>query len=105
MAFTVRRAEQRDLESLGRLGAMLVQVHYAFDPQRFIAPIKGIEHGYASFLGSRLGSSDDCIFVAEQNGAVIGYVFAAIVIGTAAWRERARPRPRRRPAQGQAPPG
>ena len=78
MAFTVRRAEQRDLESLGRLGAMLVQTHFAFDPQRFLAPIKGIEHGYASFLGSRLASPDDCILVAEQNGAVIGYVFAAL---------------------------
>jgi ribosomal protein S18 acetylase RimI-like enzyme len=78
MSVTIRRAEGRDLESLGRLGAMLMHTHYAFDPLRFLAPYEGTEHGYASFLGGMLDSPDDVIFVAEQDGAVAGYVFAAL---------------------------
>ena len=78
MAIEVRKAEPRDLEALGRLGAMLVRVHYAFDPKRFIAPRDGIESAYAAFLGRALNSSDACVFVAERDGVVAGYVFAAL---------------------------
>jgi ribosomal protein S18 acetylase RimI-like enzyme len=78
MPVAVRKAEPRDLEVLGRLGAMLIQTHYAFDPLRFIAPFAGMERGYSAFLGSRLDLPDNCIFVAERDGAVAGYVFAAL---------------------------
>lgn len=78
MATTIRKAEARDLDSLGRLGAMLMRTHYAFDQQRFLAPREGTERGYASFLGSLLDSPDDCILVAEQDGVVAGYVYAAL---------------------------
>ncbi|HEY3053230.1 MAG TPA: GNAT family N-acetyltransferase [Thermoanaerobaculia bacterium] len=78
MALTIRKAEPRDLESLGRLGAMLMRTHYAFDRQRFLAPGQGSERGYASFLGSVLESPDDCVFIAEQDGAITGYVYAAL---------------------------
>lgn len=57
---------------------MLMRTHYAFDPQRFLAAGKGAESGYASFLGSLLDSADDMIFVAEQDGQVTGYVYAAL---------------------------
>jgi ribosomal protein S18 acetylase RimI-like enzyme len=78
MSFVVRKAEQRDLASLGRLGAMLMQAHYAFDPHRFLAPGQDAERGYASFLGNVLDSSDDCVFVAERDGVIAGYVYAAL---------------------------
>lgn len=57
---------------------MLMRTHYEFDRQRFLAPGKGTENGYASFLGSFLDSADNCVFVAEQNNEVIGYVYAAL---------------------------
>ena len=78
MAVVVRKAETRDLDALGRLGAMLMQTHYAFDHQRFIAPAPGSERGYAAFLGGMLDSPDDCVLVAEENGAIRGYVFVAL---------------------------
>jgi ribosomal protein S18 acetylase RimI-like enzyme len=78
MAVEIRKAERRDLESLGRLGAMLMRTHYEFDRQRFLAPGAGSESGYASFLGRVLDSADDCVFVAEEEGRVVGYVFAAL---------------------------
>lgn len=78
MAATIRKAERRDLDSLGRLGVMLLRTHYEFDRQRFLAPHEGAERGYASFLGHVLESPDDCLFVAERDGAVVGYIFAAL---------------------------
>ena len=78
MTFTIRKAERRDAEALGRLGAMLMRTHYAFDPQRFLAPAEGSERGYAAFLAGMLDSPDDCVFVAEEDGRIAGYVFAAL---------------------------
>ena len=74
----IRKAEPRDLDSLGRLGAMLMRTHYAFDAKRFLAPREGSERGYASFLGGMLDSPDDCVFVAEEGGTIAGYVFAGL---------------------------
>jgi ribosomal protein S18 acetylase RimI-like enzyme len=78
MPFVVRRATDADARALGRLGAMLLRAHYAFDPQRFIAPGNNPESGYEWFLRSQLEESDAAVFVAEQDRQVIGYVFAAL---------------------------
>jgi len=76
MSITVRLAERRDLEAVGRLGALLMRTHYAFDPQRFLA---ADESGYAWFLGRVLDSRDGCVLVAEEHdGAIAGYVYAAL---------------------------
>ncbi len=75
---TIRKAERRDLESLGRIGAMLVRTHYQFDRQRFLAAGPGTEAGYASFLGYVLDSPDGCLFVDEHDGRICGYVYAAL---------------------------
>lgn len=75
----IRRAERRDLQAVGRLGVMLMETHYAFDPQRFLAAGEGAARGYASFLGSVLQSPEAAVFVAENDdGAVVGYVYAAL---------------------------
>ena len=78
MPFVVRRATNADAPSLGRLGAMLLRAHHAFDPQRFIAPGSNPESGYEWFLRSQLEEDDAAVFVAEQDRQVIGYVFAAL---------------------------
>jgi ribosomal protein S18 acetylase RimI-like enzyme len=76
--FSIRTATRADLPALGRLGASLVRVHYAFDPQRFMAPGEDAEAGYAWFLGTQLRRKDVVILVAERDGAVVGYVYAGI---------------------------
>lgn len=78
MALVIRPAEHRDLETLGRLGAALMRLHYEFDRKRFLAPHDGAEQGYASFLGSMLDKDDARVFVAEKDGVVSGYVFCAL---------------------------
>jgi|SRR5688572_23401318 ribosomal protein S18 acetylase RimI-like enzyme len=76
--FSVRRATEADAPALGRLGGMLLRAHHAFDPQRFIPPGSDPEGGYEWFLRTQLKEEDAAVFVAEQQGAVIGYVFAAL---------------------------
>jgi len=77
-SFVVRRADAADLPALGKLGASLLRTHYAFDPQRFMAPPGDPEGGYGWFLGTQLNEDDVAVFVAERSGDVIGYVYAGI---------------------------
>lgn len=87
MMATIRRATSADRDALGRLGASLMHVHHAFDAQRFIDPrVVGQDFSpattpasvYAAFLDPYLDSDDSIVFVAERDGDIIGYVFAAI---------------------------
>ena len=68
----------KDAAALGRLGALLVRTHYDFDQQRFIAPTKGTEQGYGSFLASQIDDGDTVVLVAEENGEVVGYAYGTI---------------------------
>ena len=77
-AVTIRPAVPADLAALGKLGVLLIRVHHDFDPQRFIAPPPGAEQGYAAFLKSQFKEPDVIVLVAEQDGKVIGYAYAAI---------------------------
>jgi ribosomal protein S18 acetylase RimI-like enzyme len=74
----IRRATAADAPSLGRLGALLVQQHHAFDPRRFLAASSRTPDQYAAFLGSQLDDPDAVVVVAEQEERVIGYTFAAM---------------------------
>jgi len=74
----IRPATSADLPVLGRLGALLMHAHYEFDPQRFLAPGNDAEEGYAWFLGTQLRKKDVAVFVAERDGDVLGYVYAAV---------------------------
>jgi ribosomal protein S18 acetylase RimI-like enzyme len=67
-----------DMPAVGRLGALLVRTHHDFDPLRFIGASRGTEHGYGSFLGSQLDEPEVVVLVAERDGVVLGYTYAAI---------------------------
>src|SRR5713101_1125659 len=85
----VRRAIESDLPTLGRLGALLLRAHHAFDPQRFMAPGPNPEEGYAWFLGSQLTDEDVIVLVAERAGSVVGYVYAGLE--PQSWKELRKP--------------
>lgn len=74
----IRPATKSDLPALGRLGALLLRTHYEFDQQRFMAPGSNPEQGYAWFLGTQLSRRDVAVFIAEDGGNVVGYVYAGI---------------------------
>jgi len=92
-AVVIRRAEERDLPTLGRLGALLVRAHHAFDGARFLRPSTNVEEGYAWFLGTQLEEPDVAVLVAEApppdatvdaevdstvDSAILGYVYAGL---------------------------
>ncbi|MGH9348670.1 MAG: GNAT family N-acetyltransferase [Vicinamibacterales bacterium] len=74
----VRRAQAGDLPALGRLGAQVLHAHYAFDRDRFMAPGRDPERGYARFLEGELREPDVIVLVAERDGIVVGYVYAGL---------------------------
>lgn len=77
-AVTIRRASRTDVAALGRLGALLVETHHAFDAQRFITATPRTAQGYGSFLATQLEVPDVVVLVAERNGEVLGYTYAAV---------------------------
>ena len=74
----IRRATRSDLRDIGRLGALLVAQHHEFDSRRFMAATNRTKDGYAHFLGSQLDEPDAAVFVADDNGGVIGYAYVAV---------------------------
>ena len=74
----VRRATSADLPGIGRLGALLIAEHYDFDSRRFLAPRPRTPTDYASFLGTQLEDPDVAVLVADHEGKVIGYAYAAV---------------------------
>jgi ribosomal protein S18 acetylase RimI-like enzyme len=75
---SLRHATPNDLEVLGRLGALLVQTHHDLDAARFIPATPQTEQGYGSFLVSQLAEPDVLVLVAEWEGTVVGYSYAAL---------------------------
>ena len=74
---TVRRAVPSDLDALGRYGGALMRQHHADDPRRFIQ-VEHPEAGYGRFLVSQLGVTSSLVMVADDDGAVVGYVYADV---------------------------
>jgi ribosomal protein S18 acetylase RimI-like enzyme len=74
----VRPATTADLPRLGRLGALLVETHHAFDSRRFLAARDRTPADYAGYLVRQLDDPRVVIFVADDHGDVIGYSYGAI---------------------------
>ena len=74
----IRRAQQGDAAALGRLGALLVQEHHDFDPQRFIEASAETPERYGWFLGTQLEKRDVIVLVAIKGAEVVGYTYAGI---------------------------
>jgi ribosomal protein S18 acetylase RimI-like enzyme len=74
----VRPATGADMPRLGRLGALLVETHYAFDARRFLPTNDRTPADYAAFLVGELTDPDVVLLVADNHGDVIGYAYAAV---------------------------
>jgi GNAT superfamily N-acetyltransferase len=75
---SLRRAEFRDIPTLGRLGASLMRIHHEFNERRFMSPGENPEAGYGAFLASQLDNPEMLVLVAERQDVIVGYVWAAI---------------------------
>ena len=75
---TVRPATFADLPRIGRLGTLLVEEHYDFDALRFLAPRNRTPADYGAFMSTQLDAPDIIVLVADINGDVVGYAYAAV---------------------------
>ena len=66
------------MPAVGRLGALLVQLHHDFDAARFMAATAQTPRGYASYLGTQLAEPNVVMLVAERDGAILGYTYAGV---------------------------
>jgi GNAT superfamily N-acetyltransferase len=74
----IRPAGLPDLQALGELGISLMRLHYAFDDRRFMEPNREDANGYAQFLRAQIQDDRSIVLVAEQQGRIVGYAYAAI---------------------------
>jgi GNAT superfamily N-acetyltransferase len=74
---TIRPAVAPDEERLGRYGGALLHQHHAADARRFI-DVENPEPGYGRFLVSQAGKPTSAVLVADDDGTVVGYVYATI---------------------------
>jgi ribosomal protein S18 acetylase RimI-like enzyme len=76
-AVTIRPATADDMETLGGFGALLVALHHELDAKRFIEAGKTTPQRYGHFLKSQLAQADVIVLVAEEDGQLLGYAYAA----------------------------
>ncbi len=74
----VRPATPSDTAAIGRLGGLLVRQHHAWDPARFIPAEAETDHWYGVFLAGQLDRPVVVLLVAEEDGRVIGFVYAGL---------------------------
>jgi ribosomal protein S18 acetylase RimI-like enzyme len=74
----VRPARPADRAALGRLGALLVRLHYDFDPKRFVAPRPHTAEGYGSWLVQQSTETNIIVLVAARGDEVVGYAYAGL---------------------------
>ena len=76
--FHIRPATREDLPRLGRLGALLVDAHHAFDARRFLPTRDRTPTDYAMFLLRQMADANAVVLVADDHGDVVGYAYATL---------------------------
>ena len=76
MAVTIRRAQQSDLNQLLALWQELAELHADLVPEFGLEPGKG--QSVRAHLAELLRDDNERVFVAEENGALIGFINGAV---------------------------
>lgn len=74
---SIRPARASDQDALGRYGGALMRQHHAADERRFIQ-VEHPEAGYGRYLVSVLSDPETLVLVAEDEGAVVGYLYGDV---------------------------
>jgi GNAT superfamily N-acetyltransferase len=75
---TIRPATDHDWSRIGQLAELLVEIHHTFDGARFVHPDALRGDVYTARVRDELGRGRAMVHVADEEGRVIGYVFAGI---------------------------
>lgn len=77
-AIDVRHATSGDIPRLGQLGALLIDIHHALDPTRFVNTTANTVGLYAAYLDAQREKANVVLLVAHIDNTLIGYSYAAI---------------------------
>ena len=75
---TIRTVAEQDWFRVGELSELLVRMHYELDNSRFVHPDTLRSHDYVARVRDEIGRGVAMVHVADDDGRVIGYVFAGI---------------------------
>jgi ribosomal protein S18 acetylase RimI-like enzyme len=73
----IRSATPADLKGAAALGAELVRLHHATNPNRFFLPEQP-EEGYLFWLSKEIERAQAVVLVADIDGAIVGYAYGTI---------------------------
>jgi ribosomal protein S18 acetylase RimI-like enzyme len=73
----VRSAQPADISGAAELGAQIVRLHHATNPQRFFM-LDDVAAGYAWWLEQEIKRPGAVVLVAELDGQIVGYAYGAI---------------------------
>ncbi len=76
MALTIRRATLNDRDQVAGLWQELYEYHLALDPRERLAP--DAREQYRGRLVDLLTDDTWCFFVAEEDGALVGFISGAV---------------------------
>jgi ribosomal protein S18 acetylase RimI-like enzyme len=82
----IRRARHSDLDQLTALWFELAKYHEGFVPEFKLE--SGCESSVRAYLEEALTDDDDCIFVAEANNNIVGYIRGQVRENPPVFRER-----------------
>jgi ribosomal protein S18 acetylase RimI-like enzyme len=76
MTVTIRRAQQSDLDQLVTLWQELAELHADLLPEFALVP--GKEQSVRAHLAELLRDDNECVFVTEEDGTLIGFINGAV---------------------------
>ena len=74
----IRSVSANDWPRIGELAEIIVRTHYAFDDARFVHPDTLRGDLYTARVRDEIGQGQSIVHVADDDGRVIGYVFAGV---------------------------
>lgn len=75
----IRTANAHDVDAIGELWLQLLAYHRQIDPENMPEPAPDGARRYAVRVGDSLDDTHTRVFVAEDDGRVVGYVMGVIV--------------------------
>jgi|GEM_PF-6652895 hypothetical protein len=75
----IRVATMKDLDAISQLSAQIQRDQYRSEPDLFLTPDQVSDEEYRHYWKQVLNGRENRIFVAEQEGRIVGYVSAHIL--------------------------
>ncbi|MBI2611224.1 GNAT family N-acetyltransferase [Candidatus Gottesmanbacteria bacterium] len=70
----IRRAEEKDIPMITKLGEGLTSLHLEFDPDYYVYDREGFSASFSQWLRTQIPLLTSLLLVAEENGNIVGFM-------------------------------